>query len=68
MVGMSKVVTKSAAIKEVSDSDALEIRLEIISRDETSASKQIKVNRFINDIQKQIKDQRDVKLLMVTIK
>ena len=68
MVIMAKSVSKSEAIKTINATDALEVLLEVIDRNETASSKQTKVNRFLNDIQKQIKDDRDVILIAVKVK
>ena len=65
---MSKPVSKTEAVRVINNADALEVLLESIDRNETSSSKQIKLTRFINDIQKQIKDERDVILIAVRIK
>ena len=68
MVSMAKSVSKSEAIKTINAIEALEVVLEIIDRNETTSSKQTKVNRFINDVQKQIKDERGVILIAVKVK
>jgi hypothetical protein len=65
---MAKSVSKSEAIKTINTTDALEVLLETIDRNESSASKQAKVTRFISDIQKQIKDERDLVLVAVKVK
>ena len=65
---MSKSISKSEAVKAISNADALEVLLENIDRNETASSKQTKVSRFISDIQKQIKDERDVILIAVKVK
>lgn len=65
---MSKLVSKPEAVRVINSADALEVLLESIDRNDTSSSKQTKVNRFINDIQKQIKDERDVILIAVKVK
>ena len=65
MVSMAKSVSKSEAIKTITETEPLEVVLEIIDRNETTSSKQAKVSRFINDIQKQIKEERDVILIAV---
>ena len=68
MVGMAKSVSKSEAIKTITETEPLEVVLEIIDRNETTSSKQTKVNRFISDLQKQIKDERNVILIAVKVK
>jgi hypothetical protein len=65
---MTKAVSKSEAVKAINSVDALEVLLETIDRNESTSSKQTKVNRFINDIQRQIKDERDVILIAVKVK
>lgn len=65
---MAKSVSKSEAVKAINTTDALEVLLETIDRNESSASKQAKVTRFISDIQKQIKDERDLVLVTVKVK
>ena len=65
---MSKSISKSEAVRAINNADALEVLLENIDRNETPSSKQTKVNRFISDIQKQIKDDRDVILIDVKVK
>jgi hypothetical protein len=65
---MSKTVSKSEVIKIINATDALEVLLQTIDRNETTSSKQTKLNRFINDIQKQIKDERDVILIAIKVK
>ena len=65
---MAKSVSKSQAVKTINSADALEVLLESIDRNESTASKQTKVNRFISDFQKQIKEDRDVILIAVKVK
>lgn len=65
---MPKSISKSEAVKAINNADALEVLLENIDRNETSSSKKTKVNRFINHIQKQVKDDRDVILIAVKVK
>jgi hypothetical protein len=65
---MAKAVSKSEAIRAIAEAEALEVVLEIIDRNETTSSKQTKVSRFVNDFQKQIKDERDVVLIAVKVK
>jgi hypothetical protein len=65
---MAKSVSKSEAVKLLNSKDALEVLLETVDRNETISSKQSKVNRFISDFQKQIKDERDVVLVAVKVK
>ena len=65
---MAKVISKSELLKTINAIEALEIVIEAIDRNETKSSKQSKVNRFINDVQKQIKDERDVILIAIKLK
>jgi hypothetical protein len=65
---MSKTVSKSEVVRLINATDALEVLLQTIDRNETTPSKQTKVNRFINDVQKQIKDERDVILIAIKVK
>jgi hypothetical protein len=65
---MSKSVSKSEAIKTINTIEALEVLLENIDRNELTSAKQTKVNRFLSDIQKQVKDERDVILIAVKVK
>jgi hypothetical protein len=65
---MSKSVSKSELTKIINAAEALEILVQGIDRNETTSSKQSKVNRFINDIQKQLRDERDLVLISVKLK
>lgn len=65
---MAKSVSKSDALKAISSTDALQVLLETIDRNESKSSKQAKVNRFINEMQKQIKDERDLVIVSVKVK
>ncbi len=65
---MSKSVSKSEAVKVINATDALEVLLQTIDRNETTSTKQTKVNRFIDDIKKQVKAERDVILIAVKVK
>ncbi len=65
---MVKVISKSDVIKILNQIEPLEILQEAIDRNETVPSKQTKISRFINSIQKQIKDERDVILLAIKVK
>jgi len=68
MVNMAKPVSKSEAIRTINAIEALEVLLDTIDRNETASSKQSKVSRFINDMQKQIKDERDIILIAIKAK
>jgi hypothetical protein len=65
---MSKSISKSEAVKIINSVEALEVLIQSIDRNETTSSKQTKLNRYIDDIKKQIKSQRDVVLLSVVVK
>lgn len=65
---MSKSISKSEAVKIINSVEALEVLIQSIDRNETTSSKQTKVNRFINDARKQIKAERDVILISVKVK
>ena len=65
---MAKSVSKSEAVTAINSTDALQVLLEKIDRNESSSSKQIKINRFISEIQKQIKDERDIVIVSVKVK
>ena len=65
---MTKSTSKSEAVRAINSADALEVLLENINRNESASSKQIKVSRFISDLQKQIKDERDVILVAVKVR
>jgi hypothetical protein len=65
---MAKSVSKSEALTAINSTDALQVLLEKIDRNESSSSKQIKLNRLISEIQKQIKDERDILIVSVKAK
>ena len=65
---MAKSVSKSEAIKIINQVETLEVLLEAIDRNETVPSKQTKIARFINSVQKQVKDERDVILIAIKVK
>lgn len=65
---MAKIISKSDAIKILNQTEPLEILQEAIDRNETVPSKQTKITRFINSVQKQVKEERDVILLAVKVK
>ena len=65
---MSKSISKSEAVKIINSVEALEVLIQRIDRKETTSSKQSKVNRFANDVQKQIKEERDVILISIKVK
>ena len=65
---MAKKVSKAEAIKTISEIEPLEIILERIGRNETVPSKNAKLNRLINEISKQIKEERDITICSVKAK
>ncbi len=65
---MSKSISKSEAVKIISSVEALEVLIQSIDRNDTPASKQSNLNRYIGDVKKQIKSERDVILISVTVK
>lgn len=65
---MSKPVSKPEAIKTINSIEPLQILLESIDRNETASSKNSKLNRFLIEIQKQVKEERDVVLLSFKVK
>ena len=65
---MAKIISKSELTKILNQVDSLEILIENIDRNETIPSKQTKLTRFINLIQKQFKDERDEILLAIKVK
>jgi hypothetical protein len=65
---MSKSISKSEAVKIINSVEALEVLIQSIDRNETTSSKQTKLNRYIDDIKKQIKSERDLILISVVVK
>lgn len=65
---MSKRISKNDAVKIIKETDALEVIFQEVDRADDISSKQSALNRFISEVQKQIKDQRNVKLLSVKVK
>jgi hypothetical protein len=65
---MAKVISKSEVLKTINSVEALEIIIEAIDRNETTPSKMTKVNRFVNEAQKQVRDERDVILLAIKVR
>lgn len=52
---MPKRISKAEAIKIIKDTDLLEIIFEQIDRGGSSTSKQRTLNRFVTEVQKQVK-------------
>lgn len=65
---MPKSVSKSDAVKMINAVDALDVQIEVIARDESSPSKMTKINRFIAELNKHVKDERDVVLVSVKVR
>lgn len=65
---MPKRISKSDAAKIIKETDALEVLFEAINRADTTSSKQSALNRFVSAVQKQIKDERDIKLISIKVK
>lgn len=63
---MAKSVSKSEAVAAINSTVALQVLLEKIDRNESASSKQLKIKRLIGEIQKQVKDDRDI--LIVSVK
>ena len=65
---MSKSISKSEAVKVIKSVEALEVLVQSIDRNDTPALKQSKLNRYIDDVKKHIKSERDVLLISVVVK
>lgn len=65
---MLKRISKSDAVKEIKDTDALEVIFDEIERADSTSTKQSALNRFVSEVQKQIKDERSVKLIAIKVK
>ena len=65
---MSKKKSKSDLKKLISDTDALEIAVEEINRNESSSKKQSALLSFLKDVNEHVKDQRDVILVSIKVK
>lgn len=65
---MPKRISKTDATKIIKVTDALEVLFEAINRADTPSSKQSALSRFIQEVQKQFKDERDVLLFSVKVK
>lgn len=65
---MSKRISKGDAVRLIKETDALEVIFHEIDRADDSAAKQSALSKFISEVQKQIKDQRNVKLFSVKVK
>lgn len=65
---MPKSISKTEAIRMIKDTDLLEIIFEQIDRGASSTSKQSTLNRFVAEVQKQVKSDRDLKLFAVKVR
>ena len=65
---MPKKISKSDAVKSIQNADALEVLFQEIKRSASDASKRSDLNRFVREVQEQIKDERDIQLYSVKIK
>ena len=65
---MSKSISKSEAVKIINSVEALEVLIQSIDRNETTSSKQTKLNRYVEEVKKHIKSERDVLLISVVVK
>ena len=63
-----KRVSKLEAERAVRDADALEIVTEQINRSDTASAKIILLSRFSTEVQKLIKEERDIFLIAVKIR
>jgi len=67
-VNMAKKVSKSEIIKLVNQSEMLDAITQTIDRNDSISRKQSDLNRIIQDIQAQIKDDRDILIIAIRIK
>jgi hypothetical protein len=65
---MAKSVSKSDTVKLINSVETLDIKIEVIDRDETTPSKMTKINRFIAELNKHVKDERDVVMVSVKVR
>jgi hypothetical protein len=65
---MTKSVSKSDLAKSIEDLQALDVVVEGIDRNDTSGTKQTKLNNFTSAAKKQIKEERDVLLIAIKVK
>lgn len=65
---MSRRISKSDAEKAIKDADALEVIFQEIDRADQTSTKQTALNKFVEEVKKQIKDQRNVMLFSVKVK
>ena len=65
---MTKKVSKSEIIKLVNQSEMLDAITQTIDRNDSTSEKQSDLNKVIQDIQAQIKDDRDILIIAIKIK
>lgn len=65
---MSKRISKSDAEKAIKDADALEVVFQEIERTDQTSVKQTSLNKFVDEVKKQIKDERNILLYSVKVK
>jgi hypothetical protein len=63
-----KRVSKPEAERSLKDADALEIITEQISRSDTTSAKLVLLSRFSAEVQKFIKEERDILLIAAKVK
>ncbi len=65
---MTKKVSKSEIIKLVNQSEMLDAITQTIDRNDSTSKKQSDLNRVIQDIKDQIKDERDILIIAIRIR
>ena len=65
---MTKRIPKSDAEKAIKDADALEVVFQEIDRTDQASVKQASLNKFVDEVKKQIKDERNILLFSVKVK
>ncbi len=65
---MTKKVSKSEIIKLVNQSEMLDAITQTIDRNDSTSKKQSDLNRVLQDIKDQIKDDRDILIIAIRIK
>jgi hypothetical protein len=67
-VNVTKKVSKSEIIKLVNQSEMLDAITQTIDRNDSTSKKQSDLNRVIQDIKDQIKDERDILIIAIRIR
>jgi preprotein translocase subunit SecA len=65
---VTKKVSKSEIIKLVNQSEMLDAITQTIDRNDSTSKKQSDLNRVIQDIKDQIKDDRDILIIAIRIR